>query len=229
MEHERLHPWNVSPKKAVELQKKIAGDIRERPVDISGVTSVAGVDVSMSGNTCRAAVVVLSFPDLRTIETVTHTDKVKFPYVPGLLSFREAPSILECVRKLRREPDVFIFDGQGRAHPRETGIAAHLGVFLRKPSVGCAKSRLYGVFSVPGTEKGSYSALKDPGGRDIGAVLRTRTGVKPVFVSPGHLADIPTSIQLVLECCTRYKLPETTRAAHNAASLGARKGINGHT
>ncbi|MBD3296080.1 MAG: endonuclease V [Candidatus Omnitrophica bacterium] len=228
MRYNRIHPWNVSSKKAVELQKKIAGEIQERPVRISGVTSVAGVDVSVRGDTCRAAVVVLSFPGLRVIETVTHTEKVKFPYVPGLLSFREAPSVLKCVLKLRREPDVFIFDGQGKAHPRGTGIAAHLGLFLGKPSVGCAKSRLYGVFSVPGTEKGSYSPLKDPAGRDIGAVLRTRTGVKPVFISPGHLADIPSSVRLVLECCKTFKLPETTRAAHKAASLSSRNGISGN-
>jgi deoxyribonuclease V len=229
MKYEHLHPWNVTPKKAVELQKEIAGNIRERPVDISGVTKVAGVDVSVKGDICRAAVVVLSFPALRAVETVTHTEKVKFPYIPGLLSFREAPSVLECVRKLRREPDVLIFDGQGTAHPRGTGIAAHLGVFLRKPTVGCAKSRLYGTYTDPGTEKGSCSPLKDPGEREIGAVLRTRTGVKPLFVSPGHLADIPSSVRLVLKCCTAYKLPETTRAAHKAASLSFRDDMNGST
>jgi deoxyribonuclease V len=138
-----------------------------------------------------------------------------FPYVPGLLSFREGPAVVEAFRRLGTRPDAVIFDGQGFAHPRRIGLASHMGLWLGLPTVGCAKSRLVGEHDEPGREKGERVPLHDEG-EQIGVVLRSRTDVRPVFVSPGHLADLDTSTDLVLRCCLRYRLPEPTRRAHLA-------------
>jgi deoxyribonuclease V len=163
-----------------------------------------------------AAVVVLSFPDMQIIEVQRAAALTPFPYITGLLSFREAPVLLNAFAALHHEPDVLIFDGMGRAHPRRLGIAAHLGVWLDKPSIGCGKTHLLGTYAPLGEAAGSASLLIDRG-EVIGTVLRTRTGVKPVFISVGHRADLNSAVDLVLRCTTRYRLPEPIRAAHHAA------------
>ncbi|NDJ78864.1 MAG: deoxyribonuclease V, partial [Chloroflexi bacterium] len=177
---------------------------------------VGGVDVSVKNNVSRAAVVVLRYPDLTVIEAVRAEMPTPFPYIPGLLSFREGAVILDAMRRLQSPPDVFLFDGQGIAHPRRIGIASHIGLFIDTPTVGCAKKRLTGRHVEPPPEKGTWIALEDKG-EIVGVVLRTRTNVKPVYVSVGHRATLETARELVQRCTTRYRLPEPTRAAHNTA------------
>ncbi|MBN1201699.1 MAG: deoxyribonuclease V [Anaerolineae bacterium] len=215
-----LHAWNVSPDEAIRLQRKLAAQvITGHPLPPESIRLVGGVDVSVKDNVSRAAVVVLRYPALDVIETARAVIKTPFPYIPGLLSFREGAVILDAMRRLESTPDVFIFDGQGIAHPRRIGIASHIGLFIDVPTVGCAKSRLTGRYAEPGAEKGSWTPLIDRGDT-IGVVLRTRTNVKPVYVSVGHRAALDDARQLVLSCTTRYRLPEPVRAAHNAAGLG---------
>jgi deoxyribonuclease V len=215
---EQSHRWDVSPQEAVLLQKQLAEKV-VRTNQLGTVTTVAGVDVGQKGDIARAAVVVLDFPGLQVKEFAVATRRITFPYIPGLLSFREGPVILDAIQKLSNSPELFIFDGQGIAHPRRLGIASHVGVLLDVPAIGCAKSRLCGRHQDPDTRRGSHAPLTDRG-ETIGAVLRTRTGVKPVFVSPGHKVDLPRSIECVLACCRKYRLPETTRHAHRLATDG---------
>lgn len=219
MRYKTLHSWDISPKEAIGIQKKIRARIIARKLPLGDIRLIAGVDVSFKNDLSRASIVVFTFPDLKKLETITHTMKAGFPYIPGLLSFREGPVILECVKKLTMEPDVFIFDAQGLAHPRKAGLACHMGVILNKPSIGSAKSRLYGSYQMPGKKKGDHSPLMDGDNKPVGAVLRTRDNTKPVFVSPGHLADIKSSVRIVLMCSPKYRIPEPIRAAHAAASL----------
>jgi deoxyribonuclease V len=219
MKYQNLHRWDVSPKEAIRIQADIAGRIALKPLRTKDIKHIAGVDVSVKGTMSKAAIVVLSCPGLEPVETVSFTMKTVFPYVPGLLSFREGPVILECVKRLKTEPDVFVFDGQGLAHPRKAGLASHLGIMIGKPSIGSAKSHLYGSYRIPGGKKGDFSAIKDEEGKMIGAVLRTRDNTKPVFVSPGHLMDIASAVKIIISCCPKYKIPEPIRAAHRAASL----------
>ncbi|MCA9907178.1 MAG: deoxyribonuclease V [Anaerolineae bacterium] len=217
MELDKLHKWNLTPGEAIALQKQLAQQlIGNLPLDLDAVRLVAGVDVSVKDNVSQAAVVVLSFPELQVIETVTARQPTPFPYIPGLLSFREGPVLVDAFEQLTLEPDVFIFDGMGRAHPRRIGIAAHMGLWLKKPTIGCGKTHLVGRFVEPEASKGSYSPLTDRG-ETLGVVLRTRDNVKPVYISVGHLAELTTSIELVLRCTTKYRLPDPIRAAHNAA------------
>jgi deoxyribonuclease V len=208
------HRWDVSPEEAVEIQRQLRGRVLVEPVD-HGLSSIGGVDVSVKRGRARAAVVVLSYPELVPLRAVRADMPVSFPYVPGLLAFREGPVVLAALEELDVQPDVLMFDAQGLAHPRRLGLAAHLGVLLDVPAVGCAKSRLCGVHEVPGEQKGSWMPLVD---REevIGAVVRTRTGVSPVFVSVGHRMDLETAISLVLTCA-KYRLPEPTRWAHRVA------------
>lgn len=211
------HDWNISPAEAVALQRQLTTEIvSTQPIDTAAVRLVAGVDVSVKENTSQAAVVVLSFPDMQVVETVLAHRPTPFPYIPGLLSFREGPVLEEAFENLQHEPDVFIFDGMGIAHPRRIGIASHMGLWLQKPTIGCGKTLLIGRFGDLPDEKGAYSNLVDKG-QVIGVALRTRAGTKPVFISPGHLADLPTSIELIMACTPKYRLPEPIRAAHNAA------------
>ena len=211
------HDWNLTPGEAITLQRQLTTEIiANQPIDLANVRLVAGVDVSVKENTSQAAVVVLLFPDLQVVETVLSQRPTPFPYIPGLLSFREGPVLEEAFQNLRHEPDVFIFDGMGIAHPRRIGIASHMGLCLQKPTVGCGKTLLVGRFGDLPDEKGAYSYLIDKGER-IGVALRTRAGTKPVFISPGHLADLATSIELVMRCTPKYRLPEPIRAAHSAA------------
>lgn len=181
--------------------------------------SVAGVDVSIDrqGGTARAAVVILSFPELEITAMSRAERGVTFPYVPGYLSFRETPVILAAFENIRTMPDVVLVDGHGIAHPRKFGIAAHIGVLLDIPTIGCAKSKLCGHYEEPGIERGSSSALYDEYGTRIGDVLRTRTTAKPVFVSPGHKISFESSVRIVLDCAPRFRVPEPLRAAHQAA------------
>ena len=211
------HEWNIKPDAAIALQKQMAGElIYDRPLDFSKLKLVAGVDVSVKENVSQAAVVVVSFPDFKPVETVLAHQPTPFPYIPGLLTFREGPVLEEAFQNLQNEPDVFIFDGMGRAHPRRMGIAAHMGLWLQKPTVGCGKSLLIGVHKPLGEERGSAEVLVHQG-EVIGKVLRTRTGVKPVYISPGHLIDLDSSIELIMRCTPKYRLPEPIRMAHNAA------------
>lgn len=179
--------------------------------------TVAGIDVGMKGGMAKAAVVVLEYPSLAPLEQALVTLPVEMPYIPGLLAFREGPTILQALENLEREPDLFILDGQGVAHPRRMGIATHIGIIIDKPTIGCAKSRLTGTHSNPKPEAGSYTYLYDRG-EIIGAVLRTRTNVSPVYVSIGHKVDLETAIHYVLGCCRSFRLPETSRLAHKVAA-----------
>jgi deoxyribonuclease V len=209
------HPWNLSPGEAFELQNELAASVECQP-RMGPVRHVAGIDVSVREDMGRAAVVVLDFEGLVPVDYAVATQPVTFPYIPGLLAFREGPVVLEALEQVGTVPDLLIFDGQGLAHPRRLGIASHIGLLVDLPSVGCAKSRLCGHHDQPGEEPGDYAPLVDRG-EVIGAVLRTRRGVKPVFVSIGHRVDLPTSIKYVLACCRGYRLPETTRWAHRVA------------
>ena len=164
-----------------------------------------------------AAIIVLDFPGLVPVDSAVIVRRVSFSYVPGLLSFREGPAVMEAIERLARRPDLIIFDGQGRAHPRRFGIACHLGLLSGIPSIGCGKSRLCGRHDEPPAAKGGYVPLLE-GDEPIGAVVRTRDRVKPVYISVGHLIDLPSSIKWVLSCCTKYRLPEPTRLAHHLAA-----------
>lgn len=187
-----------------------------RTCEIGQVRTVAGVDVAAEGQTLWAAAVVLSYPELNVIDQATASLSPAFPYIPGLLSFREGPVILEAYWNLSVKPDLLLFDGQGIAHPRRLGIASHIGLLLDTPSIGCAKSKLIGQYRQPGLLRGDYTHLKDHN-EIIGAVLRTRNHTKPLFVSIGHRLDLETSIAYVLACCSKFRLPETTRRAHHLA------------
>lgn len=209
-----MHSWDLSINEAIELQKELSKKIicRGKPGKID---FIAGVDLAYDKkkNLGFCVIVLFTFPGLEIYRVYCHHDVVKFPYVPGLLSFREGPLFLKTFPKLHIKPDLIIFDGQGIAHPRRLGIASHMGLFLEVPSIGCAKSRLYGNYEEPGVEKFSRSMLYDKENRPIGTVLRTRSEVKPVFVSPGHLIGIDESVEIIKKCVTKYRLPEPTRIA----------------
>jgi len=214
MKIKHLHNWNISAKKAAELQKSLS-----RQVQLGGfnkkLKTIAGIDCAFSGGKKNiiACAVVLSAKTFEIIETAYAVQAVNFPYIPGLLSFREAPACLAAIEKLKTIPDCVIVDGQGIAHPRRLGIASHLGLFLDIPTIGCAKSRLIGDFKQPRLAKGSTSLLTDKG-ETIGSVVRTRNDVKPVFVSVGHKCRLCDAVRIVLDCCRRYRLPEPSRLAH---------------
>ncbi|MET0746302.1 MAG: deoxyribonuclease V, partial [Microvirga sp.] len=213
----RIHGWDLTPAEAIALQKDLRRDvISDRPIDLDAVRVVAGVDVSVKDEQSHAAVVAMTFPGFLVIETVLARRPTPFPYIPGLLSFREGPVLEEAFERLKTEPDVFLFDGMGIAHPRRIGIASHMGLWLGRPTIGCGKSLLCGRYRDLGDEKGSAAPLVDKG-EAIGVALRTRTSKNPMFISPGHMADIPTAAELVLRCSPKFRLPEPIRLAHNAA------------
>jgi deoxyribonuclease V len=213
------HPWNLAPKDAIALQRQLSGQVI-RVDQLSTPQRVAGVDVGFeeAGKLTRAAIAVLEFPSLQLIEQAIVRRPTQFPYIPGLLSFREVPAILQALEALCNKPDLLICDGQGLAHPRRFGLASHLGLLTDLPSIGVAKSRLIGSHEDLPETKGSWVPLID---RDeiIGAVLRSRSRVKPIYVSIGHRISLSSAISYVLATTTRYKLPETTRAAHHLASV----------
>jgi deoxyribonuclease V len=211
------HKWDVSAEEAIAIQRKLRRHLVTEN-RLGAVHRVAGVDVGFPDrHVARAAIVVLTFPELRLLDYALAEMPVGFPYIPGLLAFREVPAVLAAVKQLRVKPDLFIFDAHGLAHPRRLGLASHAGLLLDLPSVGCAKSRLIGEYVEPGLERKACSALLD-NGEQIGAVVRTRSGVKPVFVSIGHGVDLATAVRYVLDCAPKYRLPETTRCAHRVAS-----------
>lgn len=214
---QRLHwPKTVAQARAIQQSLRHRVITRDR---LRVPRRVAGIDVGFEqdGSITRAAVVVLDFPSLEPVEHAVVRRKTRFPYVPGYLSFREAPAALAALRRLRRDPDLIVCDGQGFAHPRRFGLACHLGLLANLPSIGVAKSRLIGEHAMLGSRRGEWVPLVDDGER-IGAVLRTRTGVRPVYVSVGYRISLETAIDYVLGCTTRYRLPETTRQAHRLAS-----------
>lgn len=212
------HPWPATVAEAIALQRKL----RERVIavdQLGTVRTVAGLDVGPEGDgrVMRAAVAVLSFPDLKTADQVVARRPVSFPYIPGLLSFREIPALLDALAKLGVTPDLLLCDGQGLAHPRRFGLACHLGVLTGIPSVGVAKSLLVGEHAPLPQPRGAWRPLLHQG-EIVGAALRTRAGVAPVYVSIGHKLSLATAIDTVLACAPKYRLPETTRAAHRLAS-----------
>jgi deoxyribonuclease V len=209
------HPWDVSPAEARTIQNQLRERVCVQPLD-NLPQVVAGVDVSVKDGVAKAAVVLLSYPDLAPFQAATATRPVSFPYVPGLLAFREGPVVFAALEQLTSDPDVLMFDAQGMAHPRRMGLATHLGILLDMPAVGCAKSRLCGRDVVPGEERGSWLPLVD-GGEVIGAIVRTRSRVRPVYVSIGHQLDLEAAVSLVLGCAAKYRLPEPTRWAHRVA------------
>lgn len=213
-----LHTWNLDPDSAARLQERFAHKVRFLRVDKPFLT-VCGTDVHVEGGVARSACVALGLPGLQLRDRAVHRMPVKFPYIPGLLSFREIPPLLPALKKLSVIPDVILVDGHGLAHPRRFGLACHLGVLTGTPCVGCAKSKLVGRHEELASERGSRELLYDEN-RVIGAVVRTRTKVRPVFVSVGHLIDLERCIDLVLECTPRFRIPEPLRLAHQLASSG---------
>lgn len=206
------HSWTLSPKEAVAVQRRLASRVVQ--CALGDVRYVAGIDCAFSrgGEYCLAAVVLWDVQAGDVVEEHVARRKLRFPYVPGLLTFREGPAALAALAKLRRRPDVLMFDGQGIAHPRRFGIASHLGLIVDMPSLGCAKSRLTGEHRSVGARRGNAVPLVEDG-EVIGVVLRTRDGVRPVFVSIGHRCDLDSARALTLRCAIRYRLPEPTRLA----------------
>jgi len=211
-----LHSWNVGIEEAIQIQEFL-GDRIVLKKTISKVRTIGGGDVAYSkkGDYLFGAIVVLSFPDMETLDIATANGKVSFPYIPTLFSFREGPILIKTFQKLRTKPDVMIYDGQGIAHPRGFGLASHMGLWFNLPSIGCAKTPLLDEFNSPGSPKGSFEWIRKEG-KEVGAILRTRDKVKPLFVSPGHRIDLMTSVQLILESCQRFRFPEPLRRAHQA-------------
>ena len=213
----RRHSWDLTPAEAIALQQELRTEVvSDRPIDLDGIGLVAGVDVSVKNEQSQAAIVVVTYPGFLPVETVLARRPTPFPYVPGLLSFREGPVLEEAFGKLKAEPDVFLFDGMGIAHPRRIGIASHMGLWLGRPTIGCGKTLLCGRYRDLAEDKGAAAPLVDRK-ETIGVALRTRAGKNPMFISPGHLADIPSAAELVLRCSPKYRLPEPIRLAHNAA------------
>lgn len=213
--------WNCTPEEAVELQLRL----RDRVIvedDFAPIRTVAGVDVraTRGRGEGKCAVVVLTYPELEAVEKIVCQGEVCFPYVPGLLAFREVPLVLEAFTRLRQRPDLVFFDGHGLAHPRRFGLACHAGVLLDIPSIGCAKSVLVGEYQEPCAEAGSTSDLIAPEGDVVGKAVRTRAGVKPVFVSPGHRISIDSAVRFAIDCTRGRRIPEPTRLAHMLLSEG---------
>lgn len=215
----KLHQWNLSPPQAVELQKQLAFEVVRRDVFAAPVKTVAGIDLGfdMKNETCRAVVVVLSFPELELIESTEAILPIQFPYVPGLLSFRETPVAVVALEKLTVAPDLILCDGQGIAHPRRFGIACHIGLITNIPSIGVAKSLLVGKYGSLELTRGSIAPLLHRN-EEIGVALRTKNNVQPVYVSVGHKISLETAANYVLQCAPKYRLPETTRLADKMAS-----------
>jgi deoxyribonuclease V len=210
----QLHSWDLTPSAAAQLQRELAALIDTR-LPLTRCDLIAGADVSYDrfSNIMYAGVVVLRTADLTIVEQRGAVRETSFPYVPGLLSFREAPALLEAFAQVEAEPDAVMLDGQGLAHPRRLGLACHIGLCLDRPCLGCAKSRLIGQYREPERGAGSLTELRD---REevVGYVVRTKTGVKPVFVSAGHKIDLASAKDWVLATCRGYRLPEPTRQAH---------------
>ncbi len=214
MKVQYLHEWQVSSSEAIAIQERLVNRVSKKD-EFSAVHLIAGIDLSVSrfSKVGRAAVVVLDYPQLRLVESQTVENEIVFPYIPGLLSFREAPLVLKACEKLANTPDLILVDGQGIAHPRRMGLATHLGILLDTPAIGCAKSRLCGEHQPVGNNRGNFSELIH-NDEIIGAVLRTKDDVKPLYISIGHRISLPAAIDWVLKCFGGYRLPEPTRLAH---------------
>lgn len=210
-----IHPFNTTPQQAIQIQQNLQNKVITSG-KVSNLNYVAGVDVGFHKGQATAAIAVLRMPDLQFCDQAVATRPVEFPYIPGLLSFREIPVILDALEKITMIPDVIICDGQGIAHPRRLGIASHLGVLTDICTIGAAKSRLIGTYRELLTQKGEWVPLVDKN-EIIGAVLCTRNAVKPLYISVGHRIDLETAIEIVMRCVTKYRLPETTRVAHRMA------------
>lgn len=214
----KLHPWDLEPRQAAAVQSELSCKLR-LTVNPYRPGLVAGVDVSGAdaGGNLHAAVVVMELPSMKIRQVACACARPSFPYLPGLLSFREIPVLAEAFKLLSDQPDMILVDGQGIAHPRRFGLACHLGVLLGLPTIGCAKSRLTGTYFMPSDAKGDWTPLSDRS-EIIGAVLRTRKGARPLFISPGNRVDLPSALDWVIQCGRGYRLPEPTRLAHQAAS-----------
>lgn len=222
----QIHQWNICHEKAKLLQQELANriDLTCQYNNLSQIYSVAGCDVHFSNETVCATTVVVKLPissqQINILEHKIVVKKVKtiFPYIPGFLSFREGPFLLSVLHKIATEPAVFIFDGQGIAHPQKMGLATHIGIILNKPTIGCAKNLLYGTYQEPPPGiRGAYTFIKDNYGEIMGIALRTKPYIKPVFVSPGYKMSIDLAGDIILACCTKYRLPEPLRLAHQLA------------
>ena len=216
MQIQKLHDWDTDYAGAVRIQQNLRDQVALK--DAAGIKRadvLAGADISYNkwDDLFFAGVVLLKIPEMEIIETAEHSGRMAFPYIPGLLSFREGPILLKAFEKLRTVPDVILFDGQGIAHPRGLGLASHMGLCLDTPSIGCAKTRLFGRHEEPGKERGDFAYLKDSE-RTIGVALRTKKNVKPVYVSPGHQISLESAVRIALESCRGYRLPEPVRQAH---------------
>jgi len=212
------HRWDVTPREARVLQEQLAAEVKLQPLpehfEILGASDIAYVGAI---NQLTAVMLTFSWPTLELLETAEVVSPIKFPYVPGLLSFREIPPLLEAYGRLKHKPDILLCDGQGLAHPRKFGLAAHLGLYLNKPAVGCAKSRLCGEYEPFALHRNNYSQLRYHG-ETLGYVFCSRDHVRPIYVSPGHLSDLDSSLELVRRCLGRYRIPEPLRQAHNTAT-----------
>ena len=226
LKSQSLHPWDLSPKEAIEIQKQLSIRVVQRN-HIKTVRFVAGADIALSKDPPRAfaGVVVMSFPDLKIIEEFGVVSELTFPYIPGLLAFREAPALLKAFDRIRHEPDLLMIDGQGIAHPRGCGIACHIGLWLDKPTIGCAKSRLFGKYRQPPLNKGNWTPLTGHHDQVIGVVVRTKDKTNPIFVSVGHKIDLPSAIRYVLACSKGYRIPEPTRQADHFVARLKRENI----
>ncbi|HKS39765.1 MAG TPA: deoxyribonuclease V [Blastocatellia bacterium] len=234
MEYKKLHDWNLTPTEAVELQKELRDQVRIEPLKRE-VNLVAGCDISFNkfSDIVYAGIVVLRLPELEVVDSATVIVRIRFPYIPGLLSFRETPALLEAWERLKTAPDVVMLDGQGLAHPRRFGIACHFGLIVGLPTLGCAKTVLRGKYDEPDEKAGSYSLMTDKG-ETVGAAVRTKDRVAPVYISVGNRIDLPGAIKLALRCVkgyqandgsenlfdiksvskSKYRIPEPTRQAH---------------
>ncbi|MCZ6788936.1 MAG: deoxyribonuclease V [Chloroflexi bacterium] len=219
MDIRQLHPWEVSLEEARDIQSRLASQVSQFDAISEQPRYVAGTDISPPdpNGVAWGAAVVMSLPDLRVVEVKRAQGKPGFPYIPGFLSFREAPLVLSALEQLVTTPDFILADGQGLAHPRRFGLACHLGLFADTPTIGCAKSILRGRHGPLDQERGAWAALEDKGDM-VGAALRTREGVSPIYVSVGHKVDLPSALRRVLACCAGYRMPEPTRLAHQAAA-----------
>jgi len=216
MKAQVLHPWQVTTHEAIALQKRLRDQVITENT-LGDIRLIAGADIATSKDSPKAyaGVVVLSYPALEVVEQRGLEDHVTFPYIPGLLAFREGPLLIKVFEQLNSNPDVIVFDGQGLAHPRGLGIATHMGLVFDKPTIGCAKSRLFGRYQEPEHEKGAWAELCDPQGQIIGAAVRSKARTTPIFVSIGHRVDLPTAIRILIDCTCGVRIPEPTRLAHN--------------
>jgi deoxyribonuclease V len=221
-----FHAWDVTPGEAIQIQQQLRAKVIPRG-RVETPSLIAGADVAFVKDTAYAIVVVLTFPRLEIVETVVHKGQVSFPYIPGLLAFRETPALAQAFGKLTHDPDLIFIDGQGLAHPRAAGIACHIGVVLDRPTIGCAKSLLFGTYEEPKSSRGSVSYLRHDDGHVIGAVVRTRDGVQPVYVSIGHKIDLAQAIEFTLTCGKGYRVPEPTRQADLLAERAKHEGEEG--